>query len=898
MTEPTSNNYSARTPAWGYGETYIPKIMQAIDFLASMTEGQTFDVSRLVNAIKYDSGVRPFVDADYQAQSRMLSDFRYMTSTPAHTLFESLVQNGTAYMYQDKGVAEQTMRQMSVMGGGFRAFGFNGLSVADISGWDTSLGGYNEALARTMADYYNLPPDNNVSRGERVALMAKMMGGDDTLIRQNAMARDIVRQAQGMNFDIGLNDNDPNKWENALKNLDTNFKKFEEQYQRQRDNLEAESQDEKLTPEERNLRKKEIAGLDTEYEEATKLKEAFADLAKQLHMSEKDLAEFSAAASDWGKIFKTDAVSAVDKVSNALGIDAATAFTPQTFGMMTRMTQHSAQMSGRSVEHVLGLTGETAKLLAAHDLAPDLAMAIANNAVVSGMSGNGYRNLRTKSERVDMTGSAQMFDSEQGAIYMGTMATMIQNTPNDISGAARRTHEYFMAHGVSMASARAITGNNGLGINELKARRESFDVQEQLAANPEWIADLNVDRVRNDTNVYLRHAYGLVGNRRVNLLQEQNRLSNLIGEDVSDVIANTSYTKMVDRFGGDIASQIVRFRDARWAYAGRRITRSGRLGKNLIGATQEQFNRYMAAGQYRQSGVKLRQAKVRSQLQADYTSGGFFRTLTTAATLAPEITLGDMASIVNELTLNPDTIDLLSTASVDKEGRKVLTDMFSKEQGGNAYDDRFVAGIRAFDDLKRSGVNTKTAIDKSGLTNFGFTADDKGVLKFDSKLINRDEINKDIAADKESKASHSSYKDHLIEEIKKDDTYQNRENAAKHLALHDMWESKNRYDSVAVYTDKQREALAQAEKALGHTDPMSKEAMKEANQAIAAMQQAFKTNNDYTRYESKARDELGAPLTGAGFERMIFESVSNILKTLTSGEGSPISVKITNLPGQ
>lgn len=889
------NNYDAKTPAWAFGETYARQIMGIIDFLAGMTEGQSFDVSRIVNAIKYDSGVRPFVDADYQQQSGLLSDFRYMTNTPAQTLFESIVQTGTAYLYQGKGTAEQTVRQMSLMGGGFRAFGANGLSVADISGWDPSLGSYNEALARTMADYYNLPPDDNVSRGERVGLMAKMMGGDDTILRQSAMARNIVRQASGIGYNIGFDESDPNKWENALKNLDANFKKFEEQYTRKREGLEREADDANLSPEERNERKKKIAGLDSEYEEARQLKEAFSDLAKQLHMSQKDLAEFSSAASDWGKIFKTDAVSAVDKVSNALGIDVATAFTPYTFGMMTRMTQHSAQMSGRSVDHVLGLIGEAAKQFASYDMPPDLSMAIANNAVVSGMSGNGYRNLRTKSEAFDLVGNAQMFNSDQGSIYLGTMTAMIHQNPNDIQGAARRTHEYFMQHGVSINAARAITGNRNLDMNLLRSLKDSPDALEQIAANPEWIADINVDRTRHDAQMFMRHAHRRLSDGRVvNLWNEQQRLSNMLGEDVSDVIANTSYTKMVQRYGAGTARQIAMFRDARGSFLTNRA-RHGSFGRGMIHATASQLDRYMAPGQYRQAGVKLRQAKIRSQLQADYTSGGFFRTLTNAATRSPDITLGDLASVVTGMTLDPNTIDFFATAHVDKAGRQELIKMFGDENSGQAYNDRLVSGIQAFNDLRQSGVKTSVALEKSGLQNFGFNVNERGFLKFDSTQINQDEIDKNIREDKASKAAHSEERGRLLEEIKKDDTYQNRENAAKRLALHDMWESKNRYRGKAVFTKEQEDALDKAKEALEAGG--DEDGMKKANQAIAAMQQAFRGGN-YKKYESRARNEMGAPLGGEGMERLIFESLSNILKALTGGEGSPLSVKVTNLPGQ
>ena len=887
----TENAYNARTPAWGNLEEFTPLIAQGIDILSSMLEGTSFDISRLVNAVKYDSGIRPMMEADYLKQSELLSGFRRSTGHDAQTRFESLVHTGVDYLWQGKGDAEYAVRKMAVLGGGFRAFGSGGATIADINGWNQELGSYNNALSQTMADYYNAPPDDNVSKGERVLLQSKLMGGDNTLIRQNAMARDIARRAMAEGFDVGLDDKDPDKWRNLNRSLEQKLEEQRAKIAKEYDNALIDIQNEfangNISPEDVNRKATEIAKNRTsQEEEAEKTVKALKDLSGAIVESQDKLKEFSAAASDWGIVLKTDAATAVDRLSGMLGVNAARTFDPSDFGNMTRYMQHSAQLSGQSVEHVLGIAGAASKQLAAYGMTGDAAIAVGAYTALASTEGHSYRNTQQVSEAANMQMTAQMLNSGEGRYYTGGQQLFMMMHPELSSkDASKKWHELIMQAGrVDQNVISNILGRN-VSHDELMRASKSNESMEQLASNPDRIADIHSMRIQHEANrtFNVMEQYDAQGNI-VNVGEGIRRLSNLAGRNVFSIYSTMKRDEILKQYGEDVGGQLISFKQAldSGIFAARDRGDFGGIRANDVNVYYE----LMDPEAQQRIRNRSRQAQIRADMQRDYTSGGFFRVLSNEAANRPELTLGDMASMVKSMTFNVDTVDFLSTANVGKQDRRALASLFDPE-GKAQYDTRLVSGIKAFDDLTHAGVTKENALKASGLNAFGFTIDDGGKLKFDIKAVDKEAVATDTEMDATLSKQYRDKKAALLKNLTGDnDTYENRVNAAKTLALYDVFQQKSRYD-YNIYTDEQRKALNKAQDVLSDGNATAEQVA----QAQAAIEVAFKDTRSGKIAEDKARGEFGTPLTGDALERIIFEGISRVIKKLSGGENDPIIVK-------
>lgn len=169
----------------GLGQMF-PQLKGLLEFMGMATYGTPFDVNQYLNVLRYNRQDRPFVQADQRLIGGMLHQFRASSFPQTQTnwgLFGTAIDQ---YGFDNKLLAELSLRKAAVVSGaGSYAFGTGG-SMADLyNNWDSSeRGNASDALVGLFSSVWNSPKDPNVTKGTRSMLLAGLMQADPYLLRE------------------------------------------------------------------------------------------------------------------------------------------------------------------------------------------------------------------------------------------------------------------------------------------------------------------------------------------------------------------------------------------------------------------------------------------------------------------------------------------------------------------------------------------------------------------------------------------------------------------------------------------------------------------------------------------------------------------------------------------
>ena len=185
--------YSLISPEYNQVSKNFPAATSIIELLSSMFMGTDYDINPYLNLIKYNRQDRLFASNDQLLASQMQRSFRNSTAGEmSSTGFEMLTRSAVSYFLDDKGKAEEALRQLgSVTGANSYAFGTFGQSMADqYNNWNPAqYGNYSQALTNLMAHTYNMEVDPNLTRGQRAQILSGMLQVDPNLVRDYQQAR-------------------------------------------------------------------------------------------------------------------------------------------------------------------------------------------------------------------------------------------------------------------------------------------------------------------------------------------------------------------------------------------------------------------------------------------------------------------------------------------------------------------------------------------------------------------------------------------------------------------------------------------------------------------------------------------------------------------------------------
>lgn len=890
-----NEGYNAYTPAWESFEKLFPIIENLVSFGSYMAEGSdTFSgIPRLVNAFKFNSGVRPLYEGDSQAMNQLVNMFNQKTAMPSATPFESFARTGLAYLVDDKARADAAIRDVGrITGAGYTSFANPGYTMAESFGtWDRGqYGDHTAALAQTMADVWLSSPDNNVSNGMRQALFVRQMGGDQTVVQANAKARILMRE---MGIDEGFDERDPEKWARLERDFDNIVEsKRNERRRNAEDQLVYEETAGTLTPERRNLLMKQIAGEtdeDKKYDESAK---ALKDFVTTINDAGRHLSEFTAAAADWGKMLKTDADTATTRVSNLLGVDAARAYTGAEFGYMTHMMQNAAQLSGNSTERIMQLAGVAQQQLSANGLSAESSMAIATIASLSSTSSGSRRTTQNSREAADIASYVSLMKSDAGQLALGgfqVFASNFRGSPEEAATAYMQRLENM--GGITLGNVQRLTGVRG-GLDFFNMQGNGEYAQQLVATHPEFLSTMRSMATRNTIRTELQSQWGFTANgRRVNILSERNRL-NQMTQSMAGVSLETvmnSWTPEQRRAGLDeeLDQQIRQF-DGAYRTALVNVNRSGHLGRPYLNASSDITLNLLDEQVSRETVAKVREAQARSRIQADYTSGGFGRVLYNSIKNNPDVSLGSLFSTATGMTLQADTVKFLSGNGFGKEEREALSDVLSSKEGiENKYDKLFEGSIHRFDQLRKEGVQLDKAIESSGLGKFGFGVNGEN-LTFNGAGLDKslkEYADKDKKLKEDTSAEHKEMVEKWSKDIDSDPTTSlgKRYDVAERLTVYDVFKEKVKYKDV--YNEEQKNALQKYQDALSGTD---EEAIKQAEKTL---RNVFKDDKMWNDARARNRSEMGIPNNGGAFEQIMLGYMSKLMQKLFAGENDPIFVQ-------
>lgn len=185
--------YSLISPEYNQASKNFPVATSIIELLSSMFMGTDYDINPYLNLFKYNRQDRIFASNDQQLAAQMQRSFRNSTAGEmSNTGFEMFTRSAVSYFLDDKGKAEEALRQLgSVTGANSYAFGTYGQSMADqYNNWNVSqYGNYSQALTNLMAHTYNMEVDPNLTRGQRAQILSGMLQTDPNLVRDYQQAR-------------------------------------------------------------------------------------------------------------------------------------------------------------------------------------------------------------------------------------------------------------------------------------------------------------------------------------------------------------------------------------------------------------------------------------------------------------------------------------------------------------------------------------------------------------------------------------------------------------------------------------------------------------------------------------------------------------------------------------
>lgn len=652
------SGYDATSQGWQNLSASAPMATSMMQMFAPAISAMTgFDVMPWLNILQNNRQDRPFYAADYGMTMGMRNDFRNWTSDfESTTNLQSLGRSLTAYMLDNKAMAEQALASVGRLGGGTYAFGTGGLSLGDITGgWHAGLGSHNTRLAQMMADAWNMPLDPNLSRGERQMMLAGMMKADPSLLRMYGEARSILGES----------------WEGDWSQL-------------------------------RNQMTEDPSG---------NLKK----LVDSLEKAQRSMETFGEAASNWGRILKTDAVDAMNRLSSLMG-GSAFAFSPDALSTMGFNLRHAGGITGRGVDATMAMVTQAGQYLQRIGGPANAAVNVGTSAILQSMGMEGYHVTQEMSDKTMLRFNAEAQTSDSAAIYFGTIQKLAERnagTGRTFQSIVQEVDNAFnRAGGISMAGAAGILGQN-VSFGELNsASRMNFATDARTG--PNGFAALSYAGARQQLFSRLSAVGGIRdASGRVLNGAGIDRLSRRLGMDFFDLV-NTGFEKQNEILSGLSENDIRDFAAARSSYE---QAVQNAQGMGILGAWNDansnQIAEALSGTNLRDYRIRQRQMNIRTSISRNISGAGVFKSIMDTIRTNPNFTLGELLLSAGSGDATAKDWDVVAGMGLGKEALAQFSRNVATLSGGeNASDRQFFSDrVDEFHRRIRNEGDAKTAIE-------------------------------------------------------------------------------------------------------------------------------------------------------------------------------------------
>ena len=380
-----TTGYDPYSPRYRALSASAPMATSMIEMLAPLLQSMGMDVMPWLNILRFNRADRPFYEMDNDLSLSMRNQFRDLTKGPPVTSnLQSVGRAFAAYFMDDKGLAEASLNRAS-LGATSYAFGTGGLSMGDLMpGWDrATMGSHNEQLTRYMADIYNFGLPNSVSKGQRQWIAAEMTRANPSLLQNYARMRSIGNELGG---DYRMRAGED--WEAYNSRI--------------RDTVAREAENGDLGP-------------------WSRLKDVLVQLTDRMAKAQRQMDEFGDAANNWGRVLKTDAQSAMQKVSNMLGGNVYSIFSgdAETISQISLSLQHTGALTGRGFDHMRAVSNQARQYLQATGGPVETAMNVANEAMLQSTGGSQYWMTQEGVDKMFTQYNADLWNTDAGNIARG-----------------------------------------------------------------------------------------------------------------------------------------------------------------------------------------------------------------------------------------------------------------------------------------------------------------------------------------------------------------------------------------------------------------------------------------------------------------------------------------------
>lgn len=636
------NGYSGTSDLYQWTQGHFPMGTALTEMLAPLA-GSIFGTNfmPLLNMFRVNRQDRPFYEADTAMTLGLRNQFRQMTGgKPSTSGFQAFGRAIASYFMDDKGLAESALTQAArATGAGSYAFGTGGLSMADISGrWNTArYGSYNQNLVELMSGVYNMDFDPNLSKGQRQMMMAGMLRTDSTMLRDYAAMR---RAADRLGYG--------GAW------------KQDQGFDRNLEDLRSAINQKGAT------------------DDAT---ESLKKLVDRLDNTRKSIEAFGEAANTWGRVLRTDANTAMQRMQNLLGSDAFAMFRGNEAALaeMGLNVKHVGGMTGRGSDSVLALAAEAGKYLMARGGPADAAVSVATNAMMQSHGMAGYRVTQEGADKMMTRFMADAQTSDAGYLYFGGYQRFAEQQIAKGSKLSQRDMIRQWDQIVARNGLHVQTLNRALGLNYdingyAAASQGDFGRDARVQQNGFNMLSFGNARIETMNRILLEG-----GVRNVNGSQmtyaDVRRMSQRAGMDVMDLMGTSQdeFNYRVNQIQDPRLRQtVIRFR-SRFGEAFRTMQRNnpGGLGA-LANSTANEAAAFLSDTNYQRSVRMDQQRERRAQISQGISGKTMMKSVGDMIRSNPNFSIGDILAAAGGDDMTYEELDAIHTIGADKETRAAV----------------------------------------------------------------------------------------------------------------------------------------------------------------------------------------------------------------------------------
>ena len=655
----SNEGYDIYTGFWNKLSASTPGTTGVLEMLAPMLQNTGMDITPWLNILRYNRQDRPFYEMDSYQATQMVRNFREQTAgPPKETLLASLGNNLAAYFIDNKGLAESAVRYAAgATGAGTYAFGSGGLSMADtMPGWNVrSMGRSAEALTDYMADIYRSEAPESISRGERQMIAARMVGENPDILRDYGRMRRI-------GLETGLNQKPNETLEDYAGRL-------------------------------RGMRER------GELDPNDKAQQQLVKLAETMERVNRQTDQFGEAMGTWGRILKTDAVTAMRKVDTMLGGSFAAQFSgnEQALQEMAWTMQHTGAVTGRGMNHMRAVADQARQYMIQSGGPAEAAMNVADTAMTQAMGGRRYHLTQEELDKNYTRYNADLWSTDAGRIAAGGWQYFVEQRmrslrPGQIFDQRAATQEY---NAILQSMGGSVTVQN---MNRALSRATGTNATMQigdygnlsdLTYAMDWRSDPNnrfstISRQQGQrelVNQIAAHAGWRNDDGSLATYDSIYRASNAIlgrDRDIFELVQMNPHD--LSQLGLDQRQMAyVQNFNRNWQVGVRsmQVNHAGDMGA-MANASAMGVANFVSSTSIRREQAVQRQRDMRVRLSSIMPNGGMFRSMVNYLRNNPSATVGEILSAAGTKDLDGKALDALAAIDVSPEDRRELMSTFSK----------------------------------------------------------------------------------------------------------------------------------------------------------------------------------------------------------------------------